>query len=194
MSVVDSVRRGWRLLDRRARRDIRYVAVINLAATIGMFFYPEEDIAYRFSSEEVYVASLDYLNGVVFPLWGFMFFAGMVCLIVAISLLVHAYRIVRGAYMEERFPGRELPDRAAWPFLPSLDSISVSSTLRISFRARLSSRLTWRPARFSMFQAISRHLSLPRFSFPGCFAGSCCRLLNDHFLKAMRLHASVQFC
>lgn len=120
MSVVDSVRRGWRLLDRRARRDFRYVAVINLAATIGMFFYPEEDIAYRFSSEEVYVASLDYLNGAVLPLWGFMFFAGMVCLIVAISLLVHAYRIVRGAYMEERFPGRELPDRAAWPFLPAV--------------------------------------------------------------------------
>lgn len=120
MGIIGDVRRGWSALDDGVRRRIWVVMIISFVTQVAMLFYPADRIAYSFSSEEAYVASLDYLNGVVLPLLAFLIVAGIVLTAVQIFQLVKAYSSIKWAYLERAFPGVAAPDRAQWPLIPAI--------------------------------------------------------------------------
>lgn len=120
MDIIGDVRRGWAALGDDVRRRIWVVMIISFVTQVAMLFYPADRIAYSFSSEEAYVASLDYLNGVVLPLLAFLIVAGIVLTAVQIFQLVKAYSSIKRAYLERAFPGVAVPDRVQWPLIPAI--------------------------------------------------------------------------
>ena len=173
MDIIGDVRRGWAALGDDVRRRIWVVMIISFVTQVAMLFYPADRIAYSFSSEEAYVASLDYLNGVVLPLLAFLIVAGIVLTAVQIFQLVKAYSSIKRAYLERAFPGVAVPDRVQWPLIPAIGLFIALLSSRASCRA--SSRSRWMPPRptYRASRPTSSRLCSPSCWCPGCSGGSC---------------------